>query len=446
MTKEKYKRIYIETYGCQMNVNDSEIVSSILLDADFFIEKKIENADIIFLNTCSVRENAERKIFERLMHLKQYKKKKPRLKVGLLGCMAENLKEMLLEKNEILDLVVGPDEYRKLPDLLHQSFNQSRRHVAVELSTEETYDDIIPYRENSVSAFVSIMRGCDNFCSYCIVPYTRGRERSRNSDSIIKEVVSLNEKGVKEITLLGQNVNSYICPSTKMTFAKLLENCSEINPGIWFRFITSHPKDMSEELIDVISQHQNICKHIHLPLQAGSNRILKLMNRKYTREHYLSLIEKIRTKNPECAITTDIIAGFPSETIDEHKQTLSTIESIRFDGAFMFKYSVRPGTKAENYEDDISEKEKIRRLNEIIELQSAIAKEINKKEIGKIHIALVEGKSKRNPKQWQARSDTNKLIIFDLPEVKIEIASFVKLKITKSTSATLFGEFVEIYN
>ena len=444
MTKEKNKRIYIETYGCQMNVNDSEIVSSILQDADFFIEKKIENADIIFLNTCSVRENAERKIFERLMHLKQYKKKKPRLKVGLLGCMAENLKEMLLEKNEIIDLVVGPDEYRKLPELIQHSFNQSRQ-VAVELSTEETYDDIIPYRENSPSAFVSIMRGCNNFCSYCIVPYTRGRERSRNSSSIIKEVASLNEKGVKEITLLGQNVNSYICPATNMNFAKLLEACSERYPSIWFRFITSHPKDMSDELINVISQHQNICKHIHLPLQAGSNRILKLMNRNYTREHYLSLIEKIRAKNPECAITTDIIAGFPSETIEEHKQTLSAIEAIRFDGAFMFKYSVRPETKAENYEDDISEQEKIRRLNEIIELQSAIAKEINKKEIGKIHIALVEGQSKRNPKQWQARSDTNKLIIFDLPDIKIEIASFVKLKITKSTSATLFGEFVEIY-
>ncbi len=442
MAKENNRKIYIETYGCQMNVNDSEIVSSIVLDADFTIEQKIENADIILLNTCSVRENAERKIFERLIHLKQYKKKKPRLKVGLLGCMAENLKDTLLEKNEILDLVVGPDEYRKLPELLNNSFNNSR-HVAVELSTDETYDDIIPYRENSISAFVSIMRGCNNFCSYCIVPYTRGRERSRNSLAIIDEVSLLKEKGVKEITLLGQNVNSYVCPETNISFAKLLELCASSNPKMWFRFITSHPKDMSDELIDVIANYKNICNHIHLPLQAGANRILQKMNRKYTREHYLSLIKKIRAKIPNCSITTDVISGFPSETIDEHKQTLSAIEEIRYDGAFMFKYSVRPGTKAENFDDDVSEEEKIRRLNEIIDLQSKIAKEINKNEIGKIHIALVEGKSKRNPSQWQARSDTNKLIIFDLPENKIEKGDFIKLKIIKSTSATLFGELVE---
>jgi len=442
MAKGNNRKIYIKTYGCQMNLNDSEIISSILIDAGFTIEKKIENADIILLNTCSVRENAERKIQERLIHLKQYKKKKPRLKVGLLGCMAENFKEILLEKNEILDLVVGPDEYRKLPELLNNSFNKSR-HVAVELSTDETYDDIIPYRENSISAYVSIMRGCNNFCSYCIVPFTRGRERSKNSHTIIDEVSLLKEKGVKEITLLGQNVNSYVCPETNISFAKLLDLCAASNPNTWFRFITSHPKDMSDELIDVISNHKNICKHIHLPLQAGANRILHKMNRKYTREHYLSLIKKIRAKIPDCAITTDIIAGFPSETIDEHNLTLSAIEEIRYDGAFMFKYSVRPGTKAESFDDDVSENEKIRRLNEIIDLQSKIAKDINKEEIGKVHIALVEGKSKRNPKQWQARSDTNKLIIFDLPESKIEKGEFIKLKILKSTSATLFGELVE---
>lgn len=438
---QEKKGIYIETYGCQMNLNDSEIVSSIVQEAGFLIEKKIEKADMIFINTCSVRENAERRIFERLIHLKQYKKRKPRLIVALLGCMAKNLQADLLEKSEILDFVVGPDEYRKLPELIREAFNKNRA-LAVQPNNAETYDDIIPYRENSISAFVSIMRGCNNFCSYCVVPYTRGRERSRKSASTVREVESLSKKGIKEITFLGQNVNSYFCSESKIHFASLLESCAAANPQIWFRFMTSHPKDMSDELIEVISSYENICKHLHFPLQSGANRILKMMNRKYTYEHYLSLVEKIRLKNPDCAISTDIISGFPSETIEEHKQTLSALKTIRYDSAFMFKYSQRPRTKAEHFPDDLPEEEKIRRLNEIIALQSSISRELNKNEIGKIHLALVEGKSERNPKQWRARSGTNKLIIFDLPEAEIKIGDFIELKITKSTSATLFGEFV----
>jgi tRNA-2-methylthio-N6-dimethylallyladenosine synthase len=435
-------KVYIETYGCQMNLNDSEIVLSVMKDAAYSITEDPVKADIIFLNTCSVRENAENTIYNRLIHLKQYKKQRNKLVVGILGCMAERLQSQLIEQKDIVSLVIGPDEYRNLPALVERAMD-GEKGIAVKLSTVETYNDIEPFRTNGISAWLSISRGCNNFCSYCVVPYTRGRERSRPFKSIIREVENLYKNGYKEVTLLGQNVNSYKDDNIGSDFADLLDACSKSAPEMRIRFVTSHPKDMSDKLLEIMASHKNICKYIHLPIQSGSDKILKLMRRKYTTEHYLGRINKIREFMPDCAITTDIIAGYPSETIEDHMATLDLMKTVRYDGAFMFKYSPREGTKAYDFPDDVPEEEKLRRLNEIIELQNNIAKEKNKSEIGKIHEVLAESPSKRNKSEWQGRSDTNKIVIFPNEEFKYKTGDFINVRIKRSTSATLFGEVVE---
>lgn len=432
--------VYIETYGCQMNLSDTEIVSRIITNAGYELVNSPKKANVILLNTCSVRENAERKIKERLFTLKKFKLNEYPVVIGILGCMAERLRTKLVENSSVVDLVVGPDEYRKVPDLIQKAIT-GEKGIAVKLSRVETYDDIEPLRKEGISAWLSIMRGCDKFCSFCVVPYTRGRERSRKLQSIIDEVKKLWDEGFKEVTLLGQNVNSYKCPETNSDFADLLRQCAINVPQMRIRFITSHPQDMSDKLIETIAEYENICKYIHLPIQSGSNRILELMNRNYTYEHYLNRIQKIRETMPQCALSTDIIAGFPTETIEDHEATLRALEEIRFDGAYMFRYSPREHTKAYKMVDDVPEKEKIRRLNEIIDLQNRISREINLTEHGKIHLVLVEGPSKKNKKVWQGRTDTNKVVIFE-PKENTRIGEIIKVKINNSTSATLFGEIV----
>lgn len=432
--------VYIETYGCQMNLSDTEIVSRIVTNAGYELVNSPKKANVILLNTCSVRENAERKIKERLFTLKKFKLNEYPVVIGILGCMAERLRTKLVENSSVVDLVVGPDEYRKVPDLIQKAIT-GEKGIAVKLSRVETYDDIEPLRKEGISAWLSIMRGCDKFCSFCVVPYTRGRERSRKLQSIIDEVKKLWDEGFKEVTLLGQNVNSYKCPETNSDFADLLRQCAINVPQMRIRFITSHPQDMSDKLIETIAEYENICKYIHLPIQSGSNRILELMNRNYTYEHYLNRIRKIRETMPQCALSTDIIAGFPTETIEDHEATLRALEEIRFDGAYMFRYSPREHTKAYKMVDDVPEKEKIRRLNEIIDLQNRISREINLTEHGKIHLVLVEGPSKKNKKVWQGRTDTNKVVIFE-PKENTRIGEIIKVKINNSTSATLFGEIV----
>ncbi len=429
-----------------MNVNDTEIVSSVLAAGGFELTSEINNADAILLNTCSVRDNAEKRITARLKHLKPYKKKKPDLLLGILGCMAERLRAKLLENNSLLDLVVGPDEYRKIDSLIEKAFD-GEKGIAVRLSKIETYDDIPPLRKSGLSAYLSIMRGCNNFCSYCVVPYTRGRERSRSYDSILKEINVLAQEGFLEITLLGQNVNSYFCKSSNISFPQLLKaaadtvkNFNHNSNGLRIRFTTSHPRDLSDELIDVMAENDNICKHLHLPVQSGSNKVLELMNRGYNVEHYLKKIEKIRAAIPNIALTTDLIAGFPGEGIDDHNYTMELLKTVRYDGAFMFRYSAREGTNAFKYEDNVTEEEKIRRLNEIINLQQTISKEINRGEIGNIYVVLAEGPSKRSNLDWQGRTDTNKTVIFPLENRNISAGEFVKVKIIRSTAATLFGE------
>lgn len=429
--------VYIETYGCQMNLSDTEIVARIIKNSGMDIADSPHTANVILLNTCSVRENAERKINERLKTLRS-KKNDNNLIVGILGCMAERLRNKLLDENGTVDLVVGPDEYRKVPNLIQKAFG-GEKGIAVKLSRVETYEDIEPLRKEGVSAWISIMRGCDKFCSYCVVPFTRGRERSRTLVSIVDEVKKLWDEGFKEVTLLGQNVNSYRCPTSNADFSDLLRSCSISVPKMWIRYVTSHPQDMSDKLIETMAEFDNICKYIHLPIQSGSNRILRLMNRNYSVEHYLARIEKIRELMPGCALSTDIIAGFPTETIEEHQQTLQVMELIRYDEAYMFKYSPREHTKAFRMVDDVPEKEKIRRLNEIIELQNKISKEINQSEYNRIHFVLAEGPARKNHKQWKGRTDTNKVVIFN-PNPKIQVGDYVKVRIVGSTSATLFGE------
>ncbi|MGB9770457.1 MAG: tRNA (N6-isopentenyl adenosine(37)-C2)-methylthiotransferase MiaB [Candidatus Kapaibacteriota bacterium] len=438
--ENKFK-IYIETYGCQMNLSDTEIVSRIVANAGYDLVDSPTQANVILLNTCSVRDNAERKIRERLSQIKRIKSEETPFVVGILGCMAERLRQRILENNTVVDLVVGPDEYRKVPDLIQRAF-AGEKGIAVKLSRVETYDDIEPLRKEGISAWISIMRGCDKFCTYCVVPYTRGRERSRKLQLIVDEIKKLWDEGFKEVTLLGQNVNSYKCPETNADFADLLKECAKAVPKMRIRFITSHPQDMSNKLIETIAEFDNICKYIHLPIQSGSNRILELMNRNYTYEHYLERIHKIRSLIPDCALSTDIIAGFPTETLEDHNATLRALEEIRFDGAFMFKYSPREHTKAYKMVDDVPEKEKIRRLNEIIDLQNRISKEINLRERGKIHPVLVEGPSKKDNNKWSGRTDTNKVTIFE-PKLNTKIGEIVKVRITNSTSATLFGEVVQ---
>ncbi|MCR5313945.1 MAG: tRNA (N6-isopentenyl adenosine(37)-C2)-methylthiotransferase MiaB [Bacteroidaceae bacterium] len=430
------KKLFIETYGCQMNVADSEVIASVMKMADYETCQSIDEADAVLLNTCSVRENAEQKIYNRLEVLNSLRRKKGSLIIGVVGCMAENVKDDLIEKHHV-DLVAGPDSYLTLPDLF-ASAEIGEKAINIELSTTETYKDIIPERicGSKISGFVSIMRGCNNFCHYCIVPYTRGRERSREVDSILNEVLDLKQRGFKEVNLLGQNVNSY--KYEDVGFPQLLARVAECVPDMRIRFTTSHPKDMSDETLEVIASHPNICRHIHLPVQSGSNRILKLMNRKYTREWYLSRVEAIRRILPDCGLTTDIFVGYHSETEEDHKMSLSLMRECGYDSAFMFKYSERPGTYASKHlPDDIPEETKIARLNEMIALQNTLSAESYRKDIGKTYSVLVEGFSKRSREQLFGRTQQNKVVVFD--KGNHHIGDFVKVKITESSSATLKG-------
>lgn len=439
------KNLFIETYGCQMNVADSEVVASVMQMAGYQVCDRLEDADAVFLNTCSVRDNAEQKIINRLEALHALRsKKKHGLIIGVLGCMAERVKDNLIENHHV-DLVAGPDAYLTLPDLV-ASAEAGEKAINVELSTTETYREVIPSRicGTHISGFVSIMRGCNNFCHYCIVPYTRGRERSRDMESILAEVADLTAKGYKEITLLGQNVNSYRFEreGETVTFPMLLRRVAESAPGVRIRFTTSHPKDMSDETLHVIAEVPNVCKHIHLPVQSGSNRILKLMNRKYTREWYLDRVAAIRRIIPDCGLSTDIFCGYHSETEEDHRESLSLMEECAYDSAFMFKYSERPGTyAAKHLPDDVPEDVKIRRLNEIIALQTRLSAESNRRCIGQTCEVLVEGVSKRSKEQLFGRTEQNKVVVFDRGNHRI--GDFVQVRITESTSATLKGEAVE---
>lgn len=436
------KKLFIETYGCQMNVADSEVVASIMKMAGYTVCQDINDADAIFMNTCSVRENAENKIYNRLEFFHSLRKtKKPHLIVGVLGCMAERVKEDLINHHHT-DLVVGPDAYLNLPELI-ASVEAGEKAINVELSTTETYRDVIPSRicGNHISGFVSIMRGCNNFCHYCIVPYTRGRERSRDIESILNEVLDLQKKGYKEVTLLGQNVNSYLFEKDgqTITFPALLRAVAEAVPTMRIRFTTSHPKDMSDETLHVIAETPNVCKHIHLPVQSGSNHILKLMNRKYTREWYLDRVAAIRRIIPDCGLTTDIFCGYHDETEEDQQLTLSLMRECAYDAAFMFRYSERPGTYASKHlADNVPEEVKIRRLEEIINLQNQLSAESNAKDVGKEFEVLVEGFSKRSKSQLFGRTEQNKVVVFD--KGNHHIGDFVKVRITESSSATLKGE------
>ena len=438
------KKLYIETYGCQMNVADSEVVASVMQMAGYEATESLDEADAVFLNTCSVRDNAEQKIYHRLDALDAIKRKRP-LIIGVLGCMAERVKDDLLQ-NHHADLVAGPDAYLSLPDLIAQA-ETGHKAMNIELSTSETYRDIVPQRLHGakIGGFVSIMRGCNNFCHYCIVPYTRGRERSRDVESILREVRDLRDRGFKEVTLLGQNVNSYRLENLEsqdnLDFPGLLRRVAEEAPEMRIRFTTSHPKDMSDETLRVIAEMPNVCKHIHLPVQSGSDRILKLMNRKYTREWYLGRVEAIRRIIPDCGLSTDIFVGYHSETEEDHQLSLSLMREVGYDSAFMFKYSERPGTYASKHlPDDVPEEEKIRRLNELIALQTEISAQQNKKDEGKEFDVLVEGFSKRSREQLMGRTEQNKAVV--MPKAGHHIGETVRVRIIGSTSATLLGEIV----
>ena len=443
------KKLLIETYGCQMNVADSEVVASIMGMAGYEVTEIQEEADAVFLNTCSVRDNAEQKIISRLDFYHSFQKKTGRrIIIGVLGCMAERVREQLIETHHA-DLVAGPDAYLSLPDLIAQA-ECGHKAINVELSTTETYRDIVPQRicGPHISGFVSIMRGCNNFCHYCIVPYTRGRERSRDVESILRECRDLQEKGYKEVTLLGQNVNSWTPSNSPIKgedtgcFPELLRMVAHEVPQMRVRFTTSHPKDMSDETLRVIAEEPNICHHIHLPVQSGSNRILKLMNRKYTREWYLERVEAIRRIIPDCAISTDIFVGYSSETEEDHQQSLSLMREVGYDSAFMFKYSERPGTYASKHlPDDVPEEVKIRRLNEIIALQNELSAEANRRCIGKQYEVLLEGVSKRSKDELFGRTGQNKVVI--VPRGNLRIGQTVSVIITESSSATLKGEIVK---
>jgi tRNA-2-methylthio-N6-dimethylallyladenosine synthase len=439
------KKLFIETYGCQMNVADSEVVASVMQMAGYETTEKIEEADAVFLNTCSVRENAENKIYHRLEALHNINKNKgKKVILGVLGCMAERVKDDLIE-NHHANLVAGPDSYLTLPDLIAQC-ELGQKAINIELSTTETYRDVTPRRiavGQKIGGFVSIMRGCNNFCHYCIVPYTRGRERSRDVESILREVKDLQQKGFKEVTLLGQNVNSYHfeTESSTVNFPTLLRLVAETVPNMRVRFTTSHPKDMSDETLHVIAEVPNVCKQIHLPVQSGSNKILKLMNRKYTREWYLDRVAAIRRIIPDCGLSTDIFVGYHDETEEDHQLSLSLMREVGYDSAFMFKYSERPGTYASKHlPDNVPEETKIRRLNELIQLQTEMSAIANKRDEGKEFDVLVEGFSKRSREQLCGRTEQGKMVVFD--KGNHHIGDIVHVKITGSTSATLFGSAV----
>ena len=442
------KKLYIETYGCQMNVADSEVVASVMQMAGYETTEELNEADAVFLNTCSVRDNAEQKIYHRLEALDALRRQRKHsslhthhssLIIGVLGCMAERAQQELLEHHHC-DLVAGPDAYLALPDLIAQA-ETGHKAMNIELSTTETYKDVVPQRiglGHKIGGFVSIMRGCNNFCHYCIVPYTRGRERSRDVESILREVRDLRDRGFKEVTLLGQNVNSY-----KPSFPQLLRRVAEEVPTMRVRFTTSHPKDMSDETLKVIAEVPNVCKHIHLPVQSGSDKILKLMNRKYTREWYMDRVNAIRRIIPDCGLSTDIFVGYHDETEEDHQLSLDLMREVGYDSAFMFKYSERPGTYASKHlPDNVPEEEKIRRLNELIALQTEISAQQNAKDVGKTFDVLVEGFSKRSREQLCGRTEQNKMVVFD--KGSHHIGETVRVRITGSTSATLLGEIVQL--
>lgn len=438
------KKLFVETYGCQMNVSDSEVVASIMKEAGYDLTEQADEADIIFVNTCSIRDNAEKRIRNRIQEFKALKKRNPELKVGILGCMAERLKDKLLEDEVFVDIVAGPDAYRDLPSMVDK-VQDGRQLANVVLSLEETYDDIAPVRldKNGVSGFISIMRGCDNYCAYCVVPFTRGHERSRNPETIVKEAIDMIEKGYKEVTLLGQNVNSYHWKSNEMevNFPKLLKLVAEIDPLLRVRFSTSHPKDISDELIETIANTPNICNSIHLPVQSGSTEVLKRMKRFYTREWYLDRINLIKKLIPNCGLSTDIITGYCGETEDEHQETLSLMKEVGYDFAFMFMYSERPDTlAAKKYPDDIPNDIKNRRLQEIIAIQQENSLQSNKRDLGKSFRVLVENISKRSSGQLSGRTDENKVVVFNSNDAKI--GDYVTVKIKDCTSATLLGDIV----
>ena len=440
--KSDEKKLYIETYGCQMNVADSEVVASIMKMAGYEMTDVIADADAIFVNTCSVRDNAEQKIYSRLQYFHSLRKHKKDLVVGVLGCMAERVKEKLLDEHHV-NLVAGPDSYMDLPNLIAAA-EQGEKAINVELSTTETYREVLPLKLPGVhiSGFVSIMRGCNNFCTYCIVPYTRGRERSRDVYSILKEIRDMRDKGFREVTLLGQNVNSYFFESDggdRVDFPELLKRVAEAVPEMRVRFVTSHPKDMSDETLRVMASHPNLCRYIHLPAQSGSLRILRIMNRKYTREWYLDRIAAIRRILPDCAISTDLFCGFHSETEEDFEETLSLMREVGYDSAYMFKYSERPGTyAAKNLPDDVPEEVKIQRLQRMIDLQNQLSEESNLRDVGKEFEVLVEGFSKRSREQLFGRTSQNKVVIFDKKDFRI--GQFIRVRIVRASSATLFGE------
>lgn len=439
-------KVYIETYGCQMNVADSEVVLSILLDNGWSLSDDYNVADLILINTCSVRENAEDRVRNRLKILGFVKRSRPHVLIGILGCMAERLKERLVQQEKLVDLVVGPDAYRSLPDLISEA-GEGTPSINVMLSRDENYAEISPVRKskNKVSAFVTITRGCDNMCAFCIVPFTRGRERSRNPETILNEVKQITEEGYKEITLLGQNVDKYNWNNGELNFAGLLKIIAEKNPTIRIRFATSYPQDFTDEVLHAMAKHSNICKYIHLPVQSGSNAILEKMRRGYTREWYLERINAIRRIVPDCAISTDIIAGYCSETEQDHLDTVNLMKEARFDYAYMFKYSEREGTyAAKNFKDDVPEEDKSRRLTEIIEIQNSLSLESNKKDLGQMYRVLVEGVSKRSEEMYFGRNSQNKVIIF--PRRKTKFGEYVSVRVTNYTSATLLGHIIPDYS
>lgn len=437
---------YIESYGCQMNFSDSEIVASILQQQGFGATRNVQEADLILLNTCSIREKAEQTVRKRLQEFRKLKDQKPGLLVGMLGCMAERLKSNLLEEEQLVDIVVGPDAYRTLPDLIEEA-ESGQKAVNVILSRDETYSDIAPVRldSNGVTGFVSIMRGCNNMCSFCVVPFTRGRERSRDAASILKECQDLFQRGFREVTLLGQNVDSYyfidLVTSQEVTFAALLEKVAMVSPLLRVRFSTSHPKDITDEVLHTIARHENICRYIHLPVQSGSSRILQLMNRTYTREWYLAKVNRIREIIPDCGISSDIIAGFCTETEADHQDTLSIMERSRYDMSYMFFYSERPGTLAQRrYADDVPEEVKKRRLQEIVNLQNKLSLESNQKDIGQTYKVLIEGDSKRSADDWMGRNSQNKVVVFPKAHYALKKGDYAWVTIEECTQATLKGK------
>jgi tRNA-2-methylthio-N6-dimethylallyladenosine synthase len=441
------KKFYIESYGCQMNFSDSEIVASILHGEGFGATRNFEEADLILLNTCSIREKAEQTVRNRLQAFRKIKDNRPGMMIGVLGCMAERLKAKFLEEEKLVDIVVGPDAYRTLPGLITEA-EGGQKSVNVLLSRDETYADISPVRldSNGVTAFVSIMRGCNNMCTFCVVPFTRGRERSRDAESIVSECKDLFERGFREVTLLGQNVDSYYYTApdgTEVTFAGLLEKVALISPLLRVRFSTSHPKDITDDVLYTMAKYHNICKYIHLPVQSGNTRILQLMNRTYTREWYLNKVKRIREIMPDCGLSTDVISGFCTETEEDHRDTLSVMEQSRFDMSYMFSYSERPGTlAARRYTDDIPEDIKKRRLEEIIKLQNNLSRENYQQDIGKTYEVLIEATSKRSDLSWSGRNTQNKVVVFPKGNKNLKKGDYVHVRINTATSATLIGEMV----